>query len=115
MSKGKGDEANESTSLLLKPVFADQAPKSPDGAEPETVLPSNAQEHAALLGAPTTDEEALGDEPVARQKSRDDRTKQFEGVPELKRRMKYMFPAMGVGVMMAAAGKKCESQYILIW
>ena len=40
---------------------------------------------------------------LERQSTQEGRMKQYEGIPEVKSRMKYMFPALSVGVFLAAA------------
>lgn len=40
---------------------------------------------------------------LERQDTNEDRKRQYEGLPDVKRRMKIMFPALSVGVFLAAA------------
>ena len=40
---------------------------------------------------------------LERQSSNEGRLKQYEGMPEVKKRMKYTFPALSIGVFLAAA------------
>ena len=40
---------------------------------------------------------------VERQTTDEDRKRQYEGIPEVRQRMKYMFPALSIGVFFAAA------------
>ena len=40
---------------------------------------------------------------VERQAALEDRSKQYEGMPEVRKLMKYIFPAIAIGVFLAAA------------
>lgn len=40
---------------------------------------------------------------LERHDTNDDRQRQYEGIPELRERMAYMFPALAIGVFLAAA------------
>lgn len=50
-----------------------------------------------------TEEGAVHGAEVERQVSRDGRSKQYEGLPDIRKRLKYMFPALAIGVFLSAA------------
>jgi len=59
-------------------------------------VPERADTYEGISGS---EEEEDGDD-VERQTSHtsDGRSKQYEGVPEIRKQMKWLFPAMGIGV-----------------
>ncbi|USP82460.1 uncharacterized protein yc1106_09734 [Curvularia clavata] len=68
---------------------------APNGSSPQNQLSS---ETAPLLGGPSP--EHRGD--VEQQASRSDASK-HQGLPEVRKRMKYIFPAIAIGVFLSAA------------
>ena len=82
-----------------------------DGATETSPLLANRRENgnppakadASHHEEPINDEAVVPDGgEVERQSSSDDRAKQYAGIPEVKKNMKYMFPALGIGVYLAA-------------
>lgn len=84
----------ETSPLLAKP-FED----SPQPIEPSSGL---VPDSTATNGAPV-DPEHDGEDGLARQTSLEGRQKQYAGDPDVKKRMIYMFPALAIGVFLAAA------------
>ncbi|KAK4508164.1 hypothetical protein PRZ48_001902 [Zasmidium cellare] len=89
-SNGNGHAASETSPLLTKIRSTELVL---DGTAPEGPLaaPSNG-----------TFDDSNGDA-LERQTSAIDRQKQYEGMPEVKAKLKYIFPAVAIGVFMSAA------------
>jgi len=80
-------EATETSPLLGKPttILPDPA-DAPNGAPPG-IVGTNRQSYEDPK--PVEDEESQRNE---------DRTPQYEGMPEVKKKLKYILPAIGIGV-----------------
>ena len=84
-------QPDETSPLLNKSSDKDQY-QSNRGIEPSVRLAPE---------GPVSDQQDGG--PLERQSTNEDRQRQYEGIPEVKKRMKYMFPALSIGVFLAAA------------
>lgn len=103
MPRGANQTADETTSLLINQRITthgavssiasetDASEGTEENGDLERMVSNNAEENGALIG-----------EPITKSQNKDDRAKQYEGIPEVRRRMKYIFPALGIGVMLAA-------------
>ena len=81
-------EATETSPLLVKPTTALPDP----GLTPNSVPPSEIGSTGHLAGdtKPAEDEE--------RQSNGEDRGPQYEGMPDMKAKLGYIVPAVGIGV-----------------
>jgi len=82
ISSSQGQAANETSPLLRKPSHDD--------------VHVIATESGVTTGNEIADPEDGGE--VERQISRNGDTSKHQGMPELKKRMKYIFPAIAIGV-----------------
>ncbi|KAF2837038.1 MFS multidrug transporter [Patellaria atrata CBS 101060] len=93
-------ESNNHTATLLPTTSAAefieaQSVEPGAGIAPEAPYPHGDYHDAAIDGATHEDAED--------QRSIPERIAQYEGMPEVKKQMKYIFPALGVGVFLASA------------
>lgn len=96
MAPGREGEADETTSLLPNGTVEGEASEriAHNESAPDGGLGTSLSDNANETG--------FNGEPLTKSQSKDDRTKKYEGIPEVKKRMKYIFPALGIGVMLAA-------------
>ncbi|KAI5202499.1 hypothetical protein AUEXF2481DRAFT_8843 [Aureobasidium subglaciale EXF-2481] len=90
------DDNGREPASETSPLLGKQAPKPID--------PSNgiAPDSAVANGVIAEEEEADG-ETLERQTSLEERQKQYEGQPEMRKKMKVIFPALTIGVLLSAA------------
>ena len=81
-----------------------------DGDQPSETSPllsnhetqvGDANGHTGVNGKPTEEQQDGAD--LERQTSLEGRQQQYEGMPEVKKRMKYILPALGIGIYLSAA------------
>ena len=86
-------EVTETSPLLAKPTTALPDP----GLSPNSVPPSEIEdaEHQDGGTKPAEDEES--------QSNDENRGQQFEGMPDVKAKLLYILPAVGIGVMLSSS------------
>jgi hypothetical protein len=94
MSQGHTAQPSETSPLLPKPVGSPSDATTPPIEPSSAIAPGGPQLHDG------PDEHDGGD--IERQVSHGD-TPKHQGMPEVKKRMKYIFPAIAIGVFLAAA------------
>ena len=79
-------DASETSPLLQKPV-SPSGSEAPDDIPPDSTSPNG---YGSGDNKPTGDEESHADS--------GERAAQYEGMPEVKAKLKYILPAIGIGV-----------------
>lgn len=98
-SKGTANEEPTETSPLIsrqEPPHSQRGGDRPSSDEGINTSPSDAGEDARADSRPDG-------EPLERQPSLEDRLKQYEGMPEVKKKLIYILPALGIGIFLSAA------------
>lgn len=93
-------QSSETSPLLSK--------GGPDPVEPGSgIAPDGQLANGSVEGTSKPqdggDEDGGNGEALERQGSAEDRQKQYEGIPEIKAKMKYIMPAVAIGIFLAAA------------
>ncbi|KAG9732581.1 hypothetical protein KCU73_g11282, partial [Aureobasidium melanogenum] len=88
------DEARSEQPSETSPLLGKGAPKPIDPSD--GIAPDS-----AIANGVIAEEEDGGD--LERQTSLEERQKQYEGQPEMRKKMKIIFPALTIGVLLSAA------------
>ncbi|KAL9054381.1 MAG: hypothetical protein Q9162_004183 [Coniocarpon cinnabarinum] len=88
------NERSSETTPLLNGSHLDANHHHLDAAEPPV---------AVIPDSPAVAQQVADGAHLERQDTREDRQRQYEGIPEVRQRMGIMFPAMSIGVFLAAA------------
>lgn len=98
MTTSTHSQPTETSPLLPKPDHLSEIPPHPvdlsAGLVPEGADPYENEQH---------NDEAEDGGVVERQVSNNDRLKQYEGLPEVRKKMKYIIPAVAIGIFLSAA------------
>jgi hypothetical protein len=87
----------ETSPLLPKPGSLRDAPQHP--VDPSGgIVPEGADPYRPNAGSEAEEEDDGGDVERQTTHTSNGQTKQFEGMPEVRKQMKWLFPAMGIGV-----------------
>ena len=100
MAGGDDDHPTETSALIFREDEAIQPVEPGAGIAPEAPADHSTSNHGTIApnGSPNGDAETL-----ERQISAQDRQKQHEGLPEVKKQLKYILPALSIGIYLSAA------------
>ena len=100
MASRDDDQPTETSALIAREDEATQPIEPGAGIAPEGPTDHSTTSHGTFApnGSPDGDAEIL-----ERQTSAQDRQKQHEGLPEVKKQLKYILPALSIGIYLAAA------------
>ncbi len=90
--KNDADNATETSPLLAKPIIT----LLESGDAPNGVLPNGGSSNGTLDDPPKPGEDE------ERQANDGERSPQYEGMPEVKKKLKYIVPAVAIGVCHSA-------------
>lgn len=98
---GQKDTAN-GLPTEASPLLSSEAGSHPEANDlsPQDTAPATNEDGEQTTGNGQTGADG---EPLERQISLEDRLKQYEGMPEVKAKLPYILPALGIGIFLSAA------------